>query len=455
MKELIETMSWVRKAGIAIIMLLTAGVLRAENWSSWRGADGNGLTSSEKLPTDWSADRNIAWKVELPGAGWSQPIVWSNRIFVTTAVTENQKKPRGGEFDPGTSLAGMLFGGGAPPNVTYQWKVICLDVANGRVVWEQTAHEGKPTIPIQRNNTYASETAVTDGERLIAYFGMTGLFCYDLSGKLLWRTNLGSYSTQFGWGTGSSPVLLGDRLFVQCDNDQASFLLALDKKTGAELWRVKRDEKSNWSTPYIWKNKRRTELVAAGGNKCRAYHPDSGELLWEMNGNGRCATTPVGNEELLCVDSYDRLMGKNGRLAAVRAGASGDISLRGQEMTNSFIAWSVPLNFTRLASPLLYADCLYVLPQQSGLVNCFDAKTGALHYRERLPGVVGFTTSPWVNDGKIFCLDEAGRTIILASGPKLRVLADNQLNDTFWASAGIAGEKLLLRGVDYLYCIGR
>jgi outer membrane protein assembly factor BamB len=441
---------------IAFTLLLAIVPLHAENWPGWRGPEANGLSFAKQLPTEWAADAHVAWKVPLPGAAWSQPVVWGDKIFVTTAVTDNQKKPRGGEFDPGMSMARLLLGGfdgGAPPDVVYRWKVLCLDGASGQIVWEQTAREGKPSIPIHRNNTYASETPVTDGERLIAYFGMTGLYCYDLSGKLLWSRELGSYSTQFGWGTASSPVMEGDRVFVQCDNDKASFLLALDKKTGTELWRVKRDEKSNWSTPYVWKNKQHTELVTGGGNRMRSYRPDNGQLLWEMSGGGRCATTPVGDADLLYVDSYDRLTGRSGRLAAVRAGASGDISLKSDETTNASIAWSVSLNYTRVASPLLYEGCFYVLPQQSGVISCFDAKTGALHYRERLPGAIGFTSSPWANDGKIFCLDETGRTIVLAAGPKLQVIATNVLNETFWSSAAVMGEKLLLRGVDNLYCI--
>lgn len=440
-------------AGTAAVFLTTAQLL-AENWPGWRGPEANGLSADTNLPVVWAADRHILWQVEIPGAGWSQPVVWRDKIFLTTAITERQQKPHGGEFGASALQKGRLFGGGAPPEDSYRWKVLCLDGANGRVLWEQTAREGRPTIPISPNNTYASETPVTDGERLIAYFGMIGLYCYDLAGKPLWRRELGVYPTQFGWGTGSSPALQGHRLFVQCDNERESFLVALDKRTGEPLWRVGREEKSNWSTPYIWKNKRRTELVAGGG-KMRAYDPETGSLLWSMNGSGRCATTPVGNTDLLYVDSYDRLMGRSGRLAAIRAGASGDISLSGQEATNAFVAWSVPLNFARVASPLLCADCLYVLPQQNGVVSCFDAATGALHYRERLPGAAGFTASPWANQGKIFCLDEKGQTLVLSPGPKLQIVATNQLHETFWSSVAVMGDKLLLRGVDHLYCIGK
>ena len=439
---------------IALIMacmsLIIAGQSFAQDWPGWRGPDGKGFSEEKKLPAEWGPEKNIAWKVALPGAGWSQPIVWGDKIFVTTAETDKQSKPRGGQFDPGFGF----FGGVKPPDVVYRWKVLCLDGATGKVLWQQTAHEGKPRTPISRNNTYASETPVTDGERLIAYFGNTGLYCYDLSGKFLWSKDLGAYPMQMSWGTGSSPVLLGDRVFIQCDNDKASFLAALDKKTGDELWRVARDEKSNWSTPYIWKNKQRTELVTAGGAKMRSYRPETGELLWEMNGGGRTAITPVGDQELVYVDSYDRLMGGRGSLAAIRPGAAGDISLKGGQTSNSFVAWSVPLRSYRVSSPLLYAGCLYQLDQQTGTVRCFDAKTGKEHYSERLPGARGFTSSAWAGDGKVFCLDETGVTVVLQAGPKLQIVATNKLQDqTFWSSAAVIGENLLLRGVDHLYCI--
>jgi outer membrane protein assembly factor BamB len=339
--------------------------------------------------------------------------------------------------------------------VVYRWKVLCLDGATGKVLWEKTAHEGKPRIPKQAANTYASETPATDGERLVAYFGMTGVYCYDLSGNLLWSKDLGAYPMQMGWGTGSSPVLDEQRVFVQCDNEKASFLVALDKRTGDELWRVPRDEKSNWSTPYIWKNKQRTELVTAGGTKMRSYRPEDGKLLWELSASGNAYTTPVGDEELLYVEAAGGMMGGRGLLAAVRAGASGDISLKEGETTGAFVAWSEPVTTRRMASPLLYAGCLYMLDQQGGIIRCRDPKTGKEHYRQRLPGARSFVSSPWASDGKVFCLDQEGLALVVEAGPQLKVVASNRLEEMFWSSAAVVGEKLLLRGVDHLYCIQR
>ncbi len=350
----------------------------------------------------------------------------------------------------------MLFGTDqVPPKESYRWKVMCLNAATGETIWEQTAREGRPTIKIHPSNTYASETPVTDGERVIAYFGMTGVYCYDLAGNSNWKKDLGTYPTQYGWGTGSSPLLFGDRVYIQCDNDKASFLVALEKETGDELWRVERDEKSNWSTPYIWKNKVRTELVTAGGNQVRSYDPATGDLLWFMKGNGRTATTPSGDEELLYVDSYDRLTGGTGVFAAIRSGASGDISLAGKETSNPHVAWSVPLRGQRVASPTIYRDCVYVLEQNTGIVRCLNAATGDEHFRTRLPEASGFTASPLANDGKIFCLDQNSRNFVMEAGPELKLIATNTLDgEMCWASPAVVGDRLLIRTVDQLYCIG-
>jgi outer membrane protein assembly factor BamB len=196
---------------------------------------------------------------------------------------------------------------------------------------------------VHYNNSYATETPATDGERLIAYFGMTGLYCFDLEGKLLWSKDLGAYPTQFDWGSASSPVLHVDLVFVQCDNDKASFLLALDKRTGDERWRASRDEQSNWSTPYLRKNEKRTELVTGGGTKMRSYDPETGKLLWEMAGSGRCSMTPVGSDSLLFVDSGNRLAGQQGAFVAIRAGAEGEIAFGEGGSPDSFVAWAAKM----------------------------------------------------------------------------------------------------------------
>ncbi|HJQ79189.1 MAG TPA: PQQ-binding-like beta-propeller repeat protein [Lacipirellulaceae bacterium] len=442
----------------ATCLIVTAAV--GEEWSQFRGPNLDGVATDVQLPTEWSADKNVRWKVTIAGVGWSQPVVWGERIFITTAESDVQSKPDPTNTGPGVSGFAMLFSGAGynpePPTEVHRWKVLCLDAATGRLLWERVAREGPPTMHIHANNTYASETPATDGQRLIAYFGMTGVYCYDLAGNPLWQKDLGAYPTQFGWGTGSSPVLFGDRVYLQCDNEKSSFIVALDKKTGDQEWRADREEKSNWSTPFVWRNKLRTELVTAGGAEMRSYDPESGELLWSMKGSGRTATTPVGDEELLYVDSYDRLTGGNGVLAAIRPGGSGDISLSGNATSNDYVAWSARIRAYRIASPLLSQGCLYFLENNLGIVRCLDAKTGAEHYRKRLPGARGCVSSPLTSGDHVYCLDTNGRMTVLdaAAGPELKVVASNELDEMCWATPAIASNNLLVRTVDHLYCVG-
>jgi outer membrane protein assembly factor BamB len=440
----------------ACFCLFVSATRADDNWPQFRGPTGDGVVAEAKHPEQWSPDEHVAWKAEIPGVGWSQPIVWDGKVFLTTCIADKRKRPRPGDWTPGEGgILSAIFGSyKKPPNIECEWKVLCLDAATGKAIWEQTAHTGKPPIPTHPNNTYATETCATDGERLIAYFGMTGVYCYDVAGKLLWSKDLGSYPTQMDWGTGSSPVMHGELVFIQCDNDKDSFLVALDKKSGDEVWRVERDEGSNWATPFIWKNSQRTELVVGGGTKMRSYDPASGKLLWEMAASGRCSPSPVAMGDLLYVGSADRLTGQRGIVAAIKAGASGDISLDGESTTNDFIVWSVKLSGHRVASPVVAADCLYLLEQQAGIIRCLDAKTGKEHYRKRLPGATGLTASPWTSSGKVYCLDQSGQTFVLAAGPEFNVLHVNKLADEmFWASAAVAGDSLFIRGVDHLFCV--
>jgi outer membrane protein assembly factor BamB len=595
-------------------LIVAAVVSLAADWPQFRGPNGNGLAEESKAPTEWGRDKNVLWKVNVPGVAWSSPIVSGGKVFVTTAITEKQTKPQpGGGFGPGwfggppqsgqimpTFLQDMLqltaeqkksleefqnevdkkvgqiltddqkkqlkepgpgfgggpggrgpggdrpggggpgrfggppqpgqimpvflqerlkltaeqkkqveglqkevdsklgqilageqkkrlqemregfgrrgpggfggpggggpgrfgpggFGGGKPPDVVYRWQVYCLDRDTGKIIWRQLALEGKPRIPIQQSNTYATETPVTDGERIYAYFGMHGLYCYDMTGNLLWKKDLGAYPTIMGQGPASSPVLDGERLFLQIDNEEKSFLVALDKKSGDEVWRVARSERTNHSSPFVWKNNVRTELVTSGNQKVRSCDPASGKLLWELGmGGGACYSTPVGDSERLYVGSESGFMGPwsgGGGLFAVRAGAAGDLTLKEGETSNAGVVWSVSKSGLQKASPLVYQDYVYILSQNGGMVICYDAKTGKQVYRERIPAAGGFWASPWAADGKVFCLDESGTTHVLQAGPEFKVLGKNKLDDMFWASPAVAGGAVILRGVDNLYCI--
>jgi outer membrane protein assembly factor BamB len=363
-------------------------------------------------------------------------------------------------------------GFGKAPNAVYKWEVYCLSAADGKVLWKQTAAEHKPAVGVNNFNTYATETPVTDGERVYAYFGNTGVFCFDMAGKPLWQANLGAYPMALGHGTASSPVLDDGRLFIQCDNEQKSFLVALDAKTGKQLWRVPRSEGTGWSTPLIWKNKVRTEVICLGSPKVRSYDPATGKQLWELSGlNGQPKATPVASPDLLYVGAGGgpggfgfgggppgggggRFGGGGARsLFAVKAGASGDITLKSGERSNEGVAWRLPQAGPSTASPLLYEGHLYIVEDRGGLLSCYDARTGKQLYKERLQGARGMTSSPWACDGKVFCLDDSGTTHVVQAGPEFKLLSQNTIEEMFWSSPAVAGGALFLRGVDYLYCI--
>ncbi len=430
---------------LALLVVFVTQPVRSDDWFQFRGPHANGLAGSDELPIKWGANENIQWKVPIPGRGWSQPIVWGDKIFITTAVSE-----------PGSSAVGRTQrqrgGRNRGPQPDFRWEVYCLNRHSGDILWKQVAMQGKPRQPTHRSNTFASETPVTDGKHLYVYFGMTGLFCFDLDGNPVWKKDLGAYPMQGNWGTSSSPALYDDSLYLQIDNQEDSFLVALDSATGDEKWRLARDEKSNWSSPIIWKNNRRTELVTAGSNKIRSYDPASGKVLWELDaGGGRSSSSAAGDGERLYVGTEGRDSG--GFLFAINSTANGNITPRPGHSSSAGVAWSRPKAGPPMASPLVYQGYVYTLQRRSGIVNCYNAKTGELEYENRLPGAAAFWASPWAYDDMVFCLDDRGTTHVLGTGSELDVLAQNKLSEQFWSSAAIAGQTLLLRGANHLYCI--
>lgn len=432
---------------IAVISTLPLPAAIAEqNWPQFRGAQSLGTSDEGSPPIEWSETKNVRWKTEVPGRGWSSPIVWGHRIFLTTVVNEGQTEE---------AKRGLYFGGErlSPPSTQHQWKVVCLDLESGKPLWDRVAHQGLPLSTMHIKNSFASETPVTDGERVYAYFGNQGVYCYDLEGTPLWSKTFEPKKTRNGWGTGASPVVHDGHLFIVNDNEEDSSLVALDAKTGDELWRQTRDEKSNWATPFVWKNEKRTELVTAGTNKIRSYDFD-GNLLWELGGMSSIAIpTPFAHGGLLYLAS-GYIMDKAKPVYAVKPGASGDISPKEGETTGEFIAWyqkgAGPYN----PSPVLYKDILYVVLDR-GIMSAYDAANGEeLYSKQRLPDGKAVTASPWAYRDKIFCLNEYGRTFVVQAGPKFELLYTNDLaEDTMCMSTpAIVGNKLLIRSETHLYC---
>jgi outer membrane protein assembly factor BamB len=440
-------MAWKRILSLLVGAACFQGSVAVGDWPQFRGPNNSGVSPPSQAPSQWSDTKNLAWSQKIPGYGWSSPIVVGDKIIVTTAVTEKQKRPQ--------PLSLGNFGMVKTPDAIYRWEIHCLDRHTGKTLWSQVALERKPRIAATPGNTYASETPVSDGACVYAYFGMHGVYCYTLDGKEVWQRDLGAYSMLMNWGTGSSPALDGDRLFILCDNDEKSFLVALDKKTGKDLWRVPRDERSNWTTPFVWRNQVRVEIVTAGQNAIRAYDPADGKLLWELKRGAASPSyvnaTPVAGEGLLYVAAGSKP--GSSPLWAVRAGASGDISLKPGEKSNASIAWSSTKACPPMASPLLYQYHLYILMDKGGILMCLDAQTGKEVYKERLKGASPFTSSPWAHDGKLYCLDEDGQTFVVAAGPKFTVLGKNEIKDMFWSTPALSPDALYLRGAERLYCV--
>jgi len=437
---------WTMAVGL---LALTSPTVSGEDarWPQFRGPGGRGVAETGRPPERWSATENVAWTRDIPGRGWSSPVVWGDRVFLTTVVTTGESEE---------AKKGLYFGGDRPQpsESVHQWRVLCLDLASGAVRWERQVHEGPPRTGIHIKSSYASETPVTDGGRVYACFGGLGIFCFDLDGQEIWRHELEPLPTRFGWGTASSPVLHDGRLYYCNDNDERSSLLALDAATGREIWRTPRDEKSNWATPFVWEHAVRTEIVTAGTGAVRSYDLD-GRLLWSLEGMSSITiATPFAANGLLYVSSgyvLDRLR----PIYAIRPGASGDISLADGATANDFVAWSQPQAGPYNPSTLVSGERLFVLYDR-GFFGAFDATTGReLFAMQRIPEGRAFTSSPWAAGGKIFCLNEDGVTFVLRDGDAFELLHTNVLaeDDMGMATPAVAGDRLLIRTARRIYCI--
>ncbi|HXI43653.1 MAG TPA: PQQ-binding-like beta-propeller repeat protein [Bryobacteraceae bacterium] len=430
------------------IFLLGLPLSAVDSWPQFRGPQSTGVADDAALPETWSATSNVVWKAEIPGSGWSSPVVWGDRIFLTSVIST---------VAPETPKKGLYFGGNREgiPAGEHRWMVYAVDWKTGKIVWEREVHRGSPRSSHHLKNTYASETPVTDGERVYAYFGNLGLFVFDMDGKPVWSEHWGPFRTRYGWGTAASPVVHKERIYVVNDNDDQSFLAALDKRTGKQIWRVERDEASNWSTPFIWENGQRTEIITSGTHKVRAYDLD-GKVLWELGGMSSIVIpTPFAQHGLLYLASG--YVGDNVRpVFAVRPSARGDISLKENETRNEHIAWYQRQAGPYNPSPLVYGDFYYTLLDR-GMLTCHEARTGREIYgKQRIdPETTAFTASPWAYNGKIFALSEDGDTFVMQAGAEFKVLGKNPLGEMCMATPAIARGSLIIRTASKLYRIAK
>jgi len=412
-------------------------------WPQWRGPLGTGVAPHGTPPVEWSESTNVRWKVEIPGRGSSTPVIWGDRLFVLTAVpTGDETRPQGGLF---TRLRRRIMGGVAATHAQ-RFMVLAIDRRDGRVIWERVAQEELPHEGTHQTGTWASPSAVTDGEVVCAFFGSRGLYCYDLDGRPLWETDLGDMRIRMGFGEGASPTLYRDLLIVLWDHEGDSFIVAFDKRTGRERWRTPRDEKTSWTSPLVVELEEGAQVVTSATGAVRGYDVDTGRLLWQDEGVTQNAIpSPVAADGVVFVTSGYR----GNRLAAIDLSvASGDVRGSGA------VIWSVDRDTPYVSSPLLHDGLVYVLKGNSGVLTSFDARTGARRYGpERLSGIRNVYASPVAAGGRLYVTSRDGMTIVLRAGPTFEVLAINTLDDGFDASPAIMDGEIYFRGQQFLYCI--
>ncbi len=414
-----------------------AGSEAEGSWPAWRGPSGSGSAPAGNPPVEWSEEKNIRWKKPVPGLGLSSPIIWGDRLFLTTAVPTGDRvvdAPPAGRRD------------GIPPDLVQSYEVHALDRRDGSTLWERSVLREAPHEGTHPDGAWASGSPVTDGEVLIAFFGSRGLFAFDLDGTELWRLDLGDMRTRLGFGEGSSPALHGDRVFVIWDHEDDSFIVALDKNSGEEIWRRDRDEMTAWTTPLVVEHDGRTQVVTSATNRIRSYDADTGEPIWEATGMTLNAIpSPVHEDGVVYLTSGFR----GSKLLAVRLdGAAGDIS--GTEN----VLWSIDRDTPYVPSPLLHGGVIYFTKSNSGILSAFDAKAGAELYRnQRLGAVRNIYASPVGVGDRVYFASRDGEFLVAKAGATFEVLAENELDDRFDASPAIVGDEIYLRGRENLYCI--
>ena len=430
---------------LTITVLVFGALLHAEQWPQFRGPGATGVAESPQLPDTWGTATNVRWKTAIPGHGWSSPVVWGERIFLTSVVPATETE---------APAKGLYFGGERDaPKVEHRWMVYAVDRASGQIVWAREAHRGMPQTARHLKNTYASETPVTDGQRVYASFGNVGTFAYDFSGTLAWSVRVEPRPTHNGWGTAASPVLHNGRLYLANHNEQQSYLTALDTRTGKTVWRTDYQEATAWATPYVWEHAGRTEIITSATGKIRS-HDLEGKLLWQLGPMSSIVIpTPFSRFGLLYVTSG--YVGDQTRpVYAIKPGAAGDISLPKGETSNASIAWSLPQGGPYNPSPLIYGDYYYTLFDR-GFFTAHDAKTGKeIYTKVRLdPTASGFSASPWAYNGKLFAMSEDGTTYVIQAGPEFKVIGRNVLDEFTMASPAIDRDSLFIRTASALYRI--
>lgn len=440
-----------------IVFFLFPAVMVCAEWPQFRGPASNPVGADKRLAERWSKKENVEWSVEIPGRGWSSPVVTGGKVFVTAATTDGKSKvPQAGTEYSNQYIAELLKQGlkeaqaiervmerdiELPREVTLHYFLYCLDLATGATVWKREMYAGRPPGGRHRKNSFTSETPVTDGELVYVYVANLGLYAYKVNGDLAWTSPLEALPMYMDLGAGASPALHGNLLFVLHDNEKQQFLAAFDKRTGKRVWRTERnltldERRTGWATPFVWTNPLRTEVVTIGPGVAASYDLE-GKELWRLGG---MASVPVPS-----AFAYDGLLyidgGMRSSLFAVKPGGA--------------VAWSEQRAGTYLPTPVAYESGIYALDEK-GIIARYDAKTGKQSYKARIDPEAGtFTSSPWAYNGKVFCLNEEGKTYVIEAGAVFRLLHSNPLDEMAQATPAIVGDRLVLRTEARLYSIRR
>jgi len=467
---------FLHEVSLICAVLLGAVTANAQNmaWPQFRGPESNPVGTNPRLADRWSKTENVEWSQEIPGRGWSSPIVTGGKVYLTTVITDGKSKPPqiGTEYSneyvaelqkQGLSMQEIIKRVTErdielPGEVTLHYVLYCLDLKSGKTECKKEFYTGRPPGGRHRKNSFVSETPVTDGKFVYVYVTNLGLWAFDLKGNVTWTTPLEANPIYLELGTGSSPALAGNLLVVLSDNEKQQYIAAFDKQTGKQVWRTNRDlggdgqprQHSGWATPFVWRNPLRTEIVTVGPQTVVSYDLQ-GKELWRLSGTAATPIpTPFAYEGLLYING-----GRGGPLFAMRPGAAGDISLKEDQTSNDYIVWSQPRGGTYLPSAVAYQGAIYTLTE-TGILNRFDAKTGKQTYKTRIdPAATAFTTSPWIYNDKLFCLSEEGQTFVVTTGEQFQLLHVNELDDMALASPALVGERLLIRTEHRLYSIRR
>jgi outer membrane protein assembly factor BamB len=442
-----------------VVHSVSAAATPEQNWPAWRGPLGNGVAPEANPPITWSETDNVKWKVKIPGRGSATPIIWNDRVFVQTAIPSGNKteasseppspadanKPPGGGPDASRPSGGPGIGT-QKPSEPYRFVLRCLDRKTGEMLWEKVLREEAPHEGHHpADGTFASSSPLTDGQLVFAYFGSRGLHALDFQGNQTWSKDLGRMQIKMSFGEGSSPVLFGDTIVVNWDNEGSSFIAAFEKQTGKELWRQPRDEGTSWATPLVVLHEGKPQVITSATRRIRSYDLATGKLLWECSGmTANAIPCPVSSEGMVYALSGFR----GNALLAIKLGGSGDLT------GSDAISWKLNKNTPYVPSPLLYGDKLYFLSGNTGTLSCFETKTGQpLIDAEKIEALPSIYASPVGANGRVYLVSRNGPAVVLKNSGKLEVLATNKLDERFDASPAIAGNEIFLRGREFLYCL--